>query len=238
MYKENRVVKASEIGFHNHIRIKDLIDVIQDLEGSHIESIEPLSALSKENNVGILLNYRYVHIKKWPVYNDALTLVTFPYDTKPFLGYRNSLVYGKNNEIIVESYCLGSFISMDTLTPYRLPLDVIEAITSSTKHPMHYEGRKINLDRNQKFVKESKQVVEASHLDYYNHLNNAFYVEFAYNQLPFDFEFDTLVCEYKYAFNYLDVMTLKTYVVDNGYIIYFYDDENNLNVIVEFRKGK
>lgn len=238
MYKEKRQIKASEIGFHNHMRIKDLIDVIQDLEGEHIESIEPLSSAIKTYNMGILLNFRYVHIKKWPVYKDIVQLETFPYETKGFYGYRNSLIYDQNHQLMVESYCLGSFINMDTLTPHRITKDVIEAIKEEPKHEMNYVGRKIDIDKDKTFLSEINIQVESSHLDYYQHLNNAYYVEFAYNQIPNDFEFNTVICEYKYGFNYKEVMKLKTYQTNDGYLILFFNSDDNLHVMIEFRKSE
>lgn len=238
MYKENRIVQASEIGYNNQIRIKDIIDIIQDLESSHIDSIKPLSASMKNDNFGILLNFRYVHMNSWPKYRDELVLTTSPYETKGFYGYRNSVIKNIKDEVMIESYCLGSFINLETLKPHRISQEVVEAIKDAPKHEMNYIGRKIDLNRELNYIGESIRNVESSNLDYYQHLNNAFYVEFAYNQLPLDFEFDTLICEYKLAFNYKEKMILKTYQTSTGYLVKFYNEQENLNVMIEFKKGQ
>ena len=113
MYKETRIIQASEIGYNNRVRITDLIDMIQDVEGAHIESLSALAKESREQNFAIVLNFRYVHIKYWPKYKDMLELTTYPYETKQFLGYRNTLIHDLMGNLLVESYCLGSFIHLE-----------------------------------------------------------------------------------------------------------------------------
>src|SRR5690554_3679270 len=112
MYKETRIIQASEIGYNNKIRITDLIDMIQDVEGAHIES---LSALAKENKA-----------------------------------------------------------------PHRLNSEVLKTLGHKKKFEMTYEGRKISLNRTLAFVKEESGLVKPSYLDYYQHMNNAVYVDLAY----------------------------------------------------------
>ena len=66
MYKETRIIQASEIGYNNRVRITDLIDMIQDVEGAHIESLSALAKESREQKGITELNFRYTTIKYWP----------------------------------------------------------------------------------------------------------------------------------------------------------------------------
>lgn len=235
MYKETRIIQGSEIGYNNLVRITDLIDMIQDVEGAHIETLSALSKESKEQNFAILLNFRFVHIKHWPKYKDMLELTTYPYETKQFLGYRNTIIHDLMGNLLVESYCLGSFVHLENKAPHRLSNEVLRTLGNKKKHDMTYMGRKISLNRKLAFVKEFIQIVQPSHLDYYQHLNNAIYVEFAYNMLPVDFKFTTLICEYKKDFQLFQKITLKLYQTDSGFIVQFFDDAQVLYTIIEFQ---
>jgi len=235
MYKETRIIQASEIGYNNRVRITDLIDMIQDVEGAHIESLSALAKESREQNFAIVLNFRYVHIKYWPKYKDMLELTTYPYETKQFLGYRNTLIHDLMGNLLVESYCLGSFIHMDSKAPHRLSNEVLRTLGNRKKHDMTYMGRKISLNRKLVFIKSFDQVVLPSHLDYYQHLNNAVYVDFAYNMLPLDFQFSTLVCEYKKDFQLFQKMVLKLYQTEEGFLVQFFDESQTLYSVIEFK---
>lgn len=234
MYKERRVIQSSEIGFNNKVRIKDLADIIQDLEGNNIDGFKLLKNESILNKVAIFLNFRYFHIKKWPVYKDNLEIETITFDTKAFMGYRNTLIKNSLNELMVETYCVGSFINMETLRPYRLSDEIINEIGNHEKHDMTYMGRKINLDIEKELIKEDKTKVSLSQLDYYNHLNNAIYIEIAFNEIPRKFDFNEVICEYKLAFELDDEIILKTYKTQKGYQVIFYNKEEVICSIIEF----
>ncbi len=237
MYKETRIVQASEIGYHQHIRITDLINIIQDVEGAHIESHRPLSDAARTDKFAILLNFRYVHIKKWPVYKDMIEMTTSTYETKPFYGYRNTMIDDLKGENIVETYCLGSFVNLEKLSPHRLRKEVLETIPDEPKREMKDFGRRVDLNRNLKEVSEATVIVQPLHLDYYMHLNNAFYVEFAANQLPLDYAFNTVLCEYRFPFDVFDSIKLVTYQTDNSYMIKFLNQSDTIHAIIEFMVG-
>lgn len=235
MYKDTRIIQASEIGYNNRLRITDLIDMIQDVEGAHIESLSALDKASKDQGFAIVLNFRYVHIKYWPKNKDMLELTTYPYETKQFYGYRNTIIQDLMGNLLIESYCLGSFIHLENKAPHRLSMDVLNSLGNKKKHEMTYMGRKISLNRKLAFVKTMTQVVMPSHLDYYQHLNNAVYVEFAYNMLPMDFKFNTLICEYKKDFKLFQKIVLKLYQTNDGFLIQFFDETDMLYTVIEFK---
>jgi len=234
MYKETRIIQASELGYNKHVRIKDLIDMIQDIEEAHIESLSVLSKESKAQGFGIVLNFRYVHIKSWPKNKDMLELTTYPYETKPFFGYRNTLIHDLMGNLLVETYCLGSFIHIENKNPHRISGDILNSLGNRKKHEMTYMGRKISLNKEMAFVRETTTIVLPSHLDYYNHLNNAVYVEFAYNVLPMNYQFQTVVCEYKKDFQLFQKIVLKLYQTEAGFLVQFFDENGTLYTIIEF----
>lgn len=234
MYKETRIIQASEIGFNHKIRITDLVNIIQDVEGAHIESLSALSKSAKEEKFAIILNFRYLRINKWPKYKDMLELTTFPYETRPFYGYRNTIIKDLLGNAVAESYCLGSFINLEHMSPHRLSDYVIKSIGAKEKYPMDYIGRKVDALQQKTFISETNITVQPSHLDYYQHLNNAFYVEFAMNQLPMDFDFQTLVCEYKKAFMLFEKIHLKTYKTNNGFLVEFLGKDEHTHTLIEF----
>src|SRR5690606_23732706 len=203
-------IQTSEIGYNYQMRPADLINMIQDVEGQHIDKIVKKEFASSKAEYAIVLNFRYVEIKKWPVYKDKVEVITFPYETTPFYGYRNTIVYDNNHQPMIESYCLGTFIRRDNSKPYRMSKESLESIGQSPRYEMADVGRKINLEGDFEMVSETYITVQPSHIDYFQHLNNAFYVEFATNQLPLDFKFNKLLVEHRFPFQMFEKIKLVT----------------------------
>jgi len=235
MLKEKRVIQTSEIGYNYQIRPVDLINLIQDVEGQHIDKIVNKEFASSEAEYAIVLNFRYLEIKKWPVYKDVLEVVTFPYETTPFYGYRNTIIYDESHTAIIESYCLGTFIRRDNSKPYRMSKESLASIGRYPKYDMVDVGRKINLEREFELISETLIQVQPSHIDYFQHLNNAFYVEFASNQLPLDFKFSKLFVEHRFPFQMYDTIKLVTKKSTDSYVVIFYNDQDKIHAVFEFK---
>lgn len=55
--------------------------------------------------------------------------------------------------LLVELYCLGLFIYMDSKVLYRLSNEVLRIFGNRKKYEMIYMGRKISLNRKLVFIK-------------------------------------------------------------------------------------
>src|SRR5690606_28491304 len=231
---EKRTIQTSEIGYNFKIRPSDLINLIQDVEGKDIEKVTKTDFATEKADYSIVLNFRYVEIKRWPKYKDQLEIHSFPMETNAFYGYRNTIIYDEYGKPLIESYSLGSFINLDTLKPYRMSEEQLKGIGEHHKYEMNIVGRKIDLNREFEFVKEVKITVQASHIDYFQQLNNAFYIEFAVNQLPLEFEFNRLFAEHKLPFVMFDEMTLVTQKTPDSYVVLFLNKERKIYAVFEF----
>lgn len=236
MYIDKRKVEASSIGHQNIVRIKDLVDYIQDVEANHIDGLTELSHEAKTYNMAIVLTYRFLKINYWPKYKEQLILKTYPYETKPFYGYRNTIVYDEHERPVVESYCVGFFMNLDTYRPHRISEQTLKSIRQYDKYDMQYFGRKIIEPNNLKLIKEVNDVVLISDLDYYQHMNNAIYVLKASNHIPQNFIYQYLICEYLDAYMLNDTIHIKVYESSQGYYVNFYDQKQTLKAKIAFLK--
>ena len=226
MYKIKRLINSSDISYKNEIRLTNLINHIQDVEALHIDDIHKLKEATLKDNFAIMLNFRHVNILRWPKFKETIKLITYPYLTKGFFGYRNTLIYDEQNNLIVESYSFGSFISLDTYKPIRINNEIIKAINDQEKHKMDYYGRKIEVPDNLLLLKTSTAKTLQTQIDYYNHLNNAFYIDIALNELPNNYSYSKVFAEHLNSFMVNDLIVIKTYKIENGYLI-FLENENN-----------
>ena len=53
--------------------------------------------------------------------------------------------------------------------------------------------------------------------------------------LPMDFQFSTLICEYKKDFQLFQKMVLKLYQTEEGFLVQFFDESQTLYSVIEFK---
>ncbi len=234
MYKIKRVVQTSEIGREYVLRTFDLVNMIQDVEGLHIDHLDKLSMESRDEGFAIVLNFRHIKINRLPSFKEELEIITNPYNTTPFYGYRNTVIFDHKQVPIIESYCVGSFIKLDGMKPYRLSKEALDSIVNDVPYEMTYVGRKIKLDESYPIGETIKIEVQPSFIDYYQHLNNAYYVDFAVNLLPDKYHFTSISCEYRFPYSKGEIIYLNLYELPLGYLIKFSDSEQRIHALIEF----
>lgn len=234
MYKTKRIVQTSEIGRKYVLRTFDLVNMIQDVEGLHIDHLDQLSMESRLEKFAIVLNFRHIKIYRLPRFKEQLEIRTQTFNTTPFYGYRNTVIYDENLVPIIESYCVGSFIKLDEMKPHRLSKASLDSIIDEEPYDMVYVGRKIKLDESHPIGDTVSVLVQPSYIDYYQHLNNAYYVDFAVNLLPDDFEFSSISGEYRFPYSTGEMIHLNLYKIETGYLVKLTDDEQKVHAIMEF----
>ncbi|CCV64520.1 Putative acyl-acyl carrier protein (ACP) thioesterase [Alteracholeplasma palmae J233] len=235
MYKTTYQILSSQIGPSNKLKLFDLINILQDVEGLHIDQLGEFSTSLKDNNLGIYLSFRQVNIKKWPKLFDTLHIETYPYDTKGYFGYRNTIIYNDKKEVIAETYCLGTFMSLDTLRPTKINQEIIDTLDQETRYDMEYLPRKIGYNKDNYLSRGADITVDIMHIDSYLHMNNAFYIAFAESLLPENYTIGNFRAEYKKPVLYKEVIHAELYKEESFYIVVIKNENNDDCAIIEFR---
>ena len=235
MYKMKYQVLSSEVDENSELKLMSLVNILQDCEGLHIDGLKVFNEELRKEKIGIFLSFRQVNIHKKPKLFDTLYLETFPYETKGYFGYRNTIIYNEKKEVLVTTNVLGTFTSLQTLRPTKVLQSAIDTLDEAPKFDMKYLPRKIDL-RNMELVKEGHLIhIQKVHIDSYHHLNNAFYVAFAENMIPDDFLVEIFRAEYKVPVFKGDVVKPILYKKENNYIVIIENQKNDVCAIIEFR---
>ncbi len=213
MYERKLCINASELGNNGKVRPTSFINLIQDTESLHIDSLTQFNSYINEHKLGIFLTFRQVDIHAFPTFKTPIKIETRPYEMNSFFGYRNTIIYDDKDNLIVSSYALGNFVDLKTNRSTRLPEEVYN-FKLSNPFDMEYTKRKVFLPEDAKLILESNIEILRSHIDYYHHVNNMYYVEFGFNSLPDDFSFNRIRVEYKMPATYKDVIKIEMYTKD------------------------
>lgn len=233
-YELDTVVATSDLGRKGCLKLRSLVDYLQDCSVFQLDTEPELDKYFKEVNGGMFLSQRDIHIIRMPKYGERVKVKTWVYEVNPSYGYRNNNVYDEEDRVCVESSALGVFVKYDTGALLRVPKDIMDSMPRYERHPMEYRPRKIRLPKDVEPELVDDYRVREYHIDGNKHMNNAWYVAIGEEYLPRDWEFTRVRIEYLLPAVYGDVMRVERYAIENGYIVVMRREDGKVYSIVEF----
>ena len=233
MYQIEKLVSASHVGNNRILTLSAAVDFMQDCSFFQINSEEKLMEEFVEKNMGMFVISRQMDILDMPKFNEQLIVKTWVWSLNNLFGSRNTVIYDNTNNPKVISYAMGAFVDLSSGQPAVISDETINTIRIEEKLEMEYLSRKIKLPDALPSVQNPIPVLK-SHIDLYNHVNNAKYVMIASDLLPVDFHTKRLRVEYKIPAKYGDVFYPLLYKEDDRIILSLNNQADEAFAIVEF----
>lgn len=195
MYSLEGRVRYSEIGSNGELSLQSVLDYFQDASTFHSEDLGVgLDYLEKRNRVWLLSAWQIV-AERYPKLGEYIRIVTFPYDFKGFIGFRNFYMEDKEGNKIAYANSIWTLMDLETMKPARVSDEMKEKYILSEKLPMEYAPRKIEItDRGEQ---KETIVIKNHHLDTNCHVNNGQYLRIAMDYLPAGTVIRQMRAEYK-----------------------------------------
>lgn len=230
-------IQLSNSYVNNKMEMKNisLINALQDIEGLHIDDLKEFSKYLNDNNLGVFLLYRQIDIIKRPKFKSTIRLTTYPYKTTPVSGYRHIYVYDEDNSLIIKTNSYGAFVDLDTYIPTRIPKEIIKTIKDMQQSTlMDCLPRKIEYNiEDEIFIEKFK--IRKSHIDRYNHVNNAYYIEFALDSFNEEINFNRIRVEYKNSFKLDETVNVyHTFNKNNENVVVLKHNNDEISAVIEF----
>jgi acyl-ACP thioesterase len=175
--KKSYHVGWSDIDFNKKLKLSALFGYLQDAASSHAEELGVgLNKLLKEyNSTWVLIRIR-VDILRHPLWNEELTVETWPKGPKKFEFERDYIVKDMNGEVIIRGVSVWLILDMETR-------QMKKSDTVELNYPPIHEERAI--DCRLAKVKATgtleiayKKVISYSDIDINGHLTNSKYLDF------------------------------------------------------------
>lgn len=212
MYTFESRIRYSEVDSEGKLTMASLINYFQDCSTFHSEDLGlGVEYLKRQHLVWVLSAWQIV-VERYPKLGERVTIGTFPYDMKGFLGYRNFVMLDEKGGYLAKANSLWSLLNTDTGKPVPVPGAMIEKYVLSPKLEMEYAPRKIAIT-GESIIKEPI-VVKKHHLDTNHHVNNQQFIDMTLEFLPEDFCVAQVRAEYKKQ-AFLDDVLVPA-VADNG----------------------
>lgn len=234
MYSFESRIRYSEVDKEGRLTLEELLDYFQDCSTFHSEDIGVGTEYLTNNDMVWVLSSWQIVVERYPVLGERVTIGTFPYAFKGFLGHRNFMMLDGEGKRIAYANSIWTLLGIKSQFPVKPTPLMIEKYTLEERLPMDYAPRKIAVPENME--EKEAVIVKQHHLDTNNHVNNGQYVRMAMDFLPDGFKVSQMRAEYKKQALLEDVIVPRTFLDKEYCVVSLNDKENNAFAVVEFRK--
>lgn len=228
-------IRYSEIDHHRTITLPGIINYFQDCSTFQSEDIGVgMKFLEERHQVWVLSAWQIV-VERYPKLCEKVTISTWPYEFKHFLGKRNFAMEDERGNKAAYANALWTFLDLNTGHPVNVDETQIKAYVLEEKLDMEYAPRKIRMPKDYKEFPSFQ--VKVHHLDTNHHVNNGQYVLMAQEYIPADFAVKQMRAEYKSQAVLDSVIIPKVHEdEENGiYTVSLDSPDGETYAIVEFR---
>lgn len=211
MYTFDSRIRYSETDSEGKLTLGALTNYFQDCSTFQSEDIGRGLQFLKEHDLAWVLCSWQIVVDRYPKMGEKVTIGTFPYDFKAFLGYRNFFLQGEDG-YIAKANSIWSLLDVGNAKPVVVSKETAEAYHIEDRLEMEYAGRHITVAEGGR--REEPILIRKHHLDTNHHVNNGQYVNMALELLPQEKQVKELRVEYKKQAFLGDI--LYPYVVQEG----------------------
>ena len=235
MYTYNTRVGFSQVDTDRVLKIESLTALFQDVTcfqgeeiGVGVDYLEPMGQ-------AWILNSWQIDVKRFPKFNEKITIGTFPTNFKSFIGTRNFIVKDENDEVIVMANSIWTFMDMVKMRPAKVTEEFIKKYILEEALPMEYADRKIALPESADWAVTEKEPIKVRehYLDSNMHVNNGQYIQIAAGFFPKGVKHNQMRVEYRNQARFGNMIIPVVYEKGSDCIVALCDVEKNPYAIVE-----
>lgn len=231
MYFFRSRVRYSETDSESKLTMMSILDYFQDCSTFHSEELGlGISYLAKKQ-VAWVLNAWQIVVTQYPSLCEEITIGTFPYEFKGFMGCRNFYMENADGKRIAYANSMWTLLDTSTMRPIKPPQEMLTGYVLSPKLAMDYAPRKIEIPKEMSAQEEI--VIRAHHLDTNHHVNNGEYVRMALAVMEEGFRPKQLRAEYKKPAVLGDILIPEVYKTKTDCVVALKDSTGQAYAVVE-----
>ncbi len=232
MYCFESRIRYSEVDSQGKITLAAILDYFQDCSIFHSEELNMgISYLTKKKVAWVLSSWQ-VEIQRYPELGERVSVRTWPYGFRGFLGYRNFTMESEEGELMAYANSVWVLLDLKRGRPAKLLPEMLEAYRLSPQLSMECDSRKITLPQEMK--EKGKFPVHKYHIDTNQHVNNGKYVSMAQEYLPQGFQIAKMRAEYRKAAVYGDMIVPYVFAEEGRVTVNLADEAAKPYAVVVF----
>lgn len=236
-YEYNDRIGFSRCDVDYKLSITSLIDAFQDASIYQSEDAGVGVVPLREHKLLWVLNYWEIEIDRLPSLAQRVTVGTYPYGFKSFMGYRNFYLKDEDGNYLVKANTTWTMVNTEKMVPVKAPDIIVNAYAIGPKLDMTYSSRKILLPEDTECEVKNADVrtVGLHHLDGNMHVNNCQYINFALTAIDEELEIRSLRADYRKQAHLKDRIYPVVYVSGGMRTVALNDEDGNPYSVLEVR---
>ena len=233
MYEFDSRIRYSETGKDGKLTLEAILNYFQDCTTFHSEEIGcGIEFLAEQKKVWVLLSWQIV-VNRYPKFGEKIKIATKAYDFKRSFGYRNFMMYDKDN--VCTAYANSVWLYMDTekMMPVRVNQEQVEKYHIEEKLPMEYADMKILIPK-EEAIHCAVYHVQNYQIDTNGHVNNGQYLNMAYAAIGEEIKVKQMRAEYKKSAVAGDLIRPVVYKTQGHYVVTLNNEEDKAFAVIEF----
>jgi len=225
-------VRYSETDSDERLTLPAITDYFQDCGTFQSEELGLGVKYLQQSRLAWMLCSWQIVVREYPRLCDEITVGTFPYGFRGFMGYRNYVMDSGEGRRMAYANAVWVLLNIDTMEPARPTEEMLEKYVLSPRLDMEYAPRKIA--EAGKGSWEEAFCVQRQHLDSNHHVNNAQYVKMAFRYVPEGVYISQLRAEYKKQALLGDQVRPNVWHEKGRYVIALCGEDGTPFAVVEF----
>lgn len=175
IYEETLLLGSEHVNMQRELRTSSLFSILQNVSIRHTEALDMGSDKTLDRGLLWVVVRQHVLISRIPVYNERITVRTWPGDTLHVLFPRSYEILDKNGESLVRASAVWTLIGEESRS-FVFPDEhgiLIRGVTTGRELPFPTRVKAAPTERSFSFS------VPYSYIDLNGHMNNAHYFDLA-----------------------------------------------------------
>lgn len=240
IYEYKTRIEFCDIDVNNRLSAKGLIRILGEVAGIHSESLGyGLNKMPQNHLTWMLLNWKIQFFLR-PSWNTDLIVKTWARNFSKISSNRDFSVYDINNNLVAKASSKWVLVDSEKHTPIRITDEIRNTFGEYNSSVFDNEvNDKEKEPENSNFIYDYK--IKRRDIDTNNHVNNLYYLLYAYDALPkdlWDVPFDNIEIIYKKQIILNDVIKCFYACDNNQHIVTIKsEDLSTVHAILKFYKS-
>lgn len=237
IFEYKKRVEFCDIDENNILSSKGLIRILGEVAGVHSETVGyGLNDVPQTHLTWMLLDWKVQFFLK-PSWNSYLIIKTWARSFSKISSNRDFSVYDINNNLVAKATSKWVLVDSEKHTPIRITEEIRNTFGEYNSSVFDTEvNDKEKEPENSKFIYDYQ--IKRRDIDTNHHVNNLYYLDFAYDALPKDFlevSFDNIEIIYKKQIKLNDTIKCFYTYSDNKHIVTIKsEDLSVVHAIIKF----
>ncbi len=232
MYKMDGQVRFSETDAKGRLSIGGVIDYFQDSSTFHSRAVGAGPEYLTKDNRAWIINYWQVEIFDLPMLGEKVSVETWPYSFRKFIGNRNYVLKNEAGDVCARADSIWALYDMKKNFPAVMTEEEIANYKIEPRLDMEERSRKIRVEA--EFEECGSFIAMRDRLDSNLHMNNGQYIKLGTNYIPEGRDVSSVRVEYRSSIRQGDKVNVLKCEKDGLLYVKYDDQSGNEYSIIEF----